>query len=436
MHRAARLVAIALGITPVVACATPHWPQFRGPEGDGIARGARPPTHWDEQRHVRWATSIHGKGWASPVIWGNTIWLATATEDGRELSVVSVDAASGAIRLDRRLFTVNEPQFCHRFNSYASPTPVVEEGRLYITFGSPGTASLDTTTGRMRWERRDFVCNHFRGAGSSPILYGDLLLMHFDGSDAQFVVALDKHTGETVWRVDRSIDFKDLLPSGEPEAEGDFRKAYATPHVAPIDGIPTLISQGAKAIYAYRPETGTELWRVEERQNHSASTRPLYAAGRIFVTTGFSQGQVLALRPGRTGEGIDANAQTPQESQLSVLWSTRRGAPKKPSLLLHEGLLFGIEDGGVATCWDAATGEVVWNERIGGNHSASPILADGRIYFLNEEGKTTVVAASRTFRKLADNELGDGFMASPAVIGDALVLRSRTMLYRVEESGR
>ncbi|MBX3745364.1 MAG: PQQ-binding-like beta-propeller repeat protein [Verrucomicrobiae bacterium] len=436
MHRAARLAVVALGSSLVAVSAAPHWPQFRGPEGDGIARGTRPPIQWDEQHNVRWATSIHGKGWASPVIWGDTIWLATATEDGRELSVVSVDASSGAIRLDRKLFTVEEPQFCHRFNSYASPTPVVEEGRLYITFGSPGTASLDTVTGRVRWERRDFVCNHFRGAGSSPILYGDLLLMHFDGSDAQFVVALDKHTGETVWRVERSIDFKDLLPNGEPEAEGDFRKAYATPHVARIDGVPTLISQGAKAIYAYLPETGTELWRVEERLNHSASTRPLYAAGRIFVTTGFSQGQVLALRPGRAGEVIDANVAALQGSQLAVQWSTRRGAPKKPSLLLHEGLLFGIEDGGVATCWDAATGEVLWNERIGGNHSASPILADGRIYFLNEEGKTTVVSAGRTFRKLADNELGDGFMASPAAIGDALVLRSRTMLYRVEETGR
>jgi outer membrane protein assembly factor BamB len=247
------------------------------------------------------------------------------------------------------------------------------------------------------------------------------------------IVALDKNTGETVWRTERSIDYQDLGPDGQPAAEGDFRKAFSTPHVALIDGAPILISQGAKAVYAYQPRTGAEIWRVEERQNHSASTRPLFANGLVYAPTGFSQGQLLAIRPGAKGEVVDANASSSAETQLRIVWKTRRGAPKKPSLLHREGLLFGIEDGGVATCWDALSGEVIWNERIGGNHSASPLLAAGRIYFFNEQGEAAVIRADREFQVLARNKLDDGFMASPAVIGDALILRTKSRLYRVEE---
>lgn len=429
LHGFAILAILAL--TPSAPAG--HWPQFRGPEGDGVARNATPPIHWGDTTNVAWRTPIPGRGWASPVVWDRDIWLATATEDGRELSVVRVDAVTGRNLGQQKLFDVAAPQFCHKFNSYASPTPVVEKDRLYVTYGSPGTACLDTRTGRVLWERRDFECNHYRGSGSSPILHNDLLILHFDGSDHQYLVALRKETGETAWRVARSIDFQDLDPDGKPMIEGDLRKAYGTPHVATIDGIPTLLSQGAKALYAYLPATGEELWRVEERQNHSASTRPLYVDGVIFAPTGFSQGQLLAVRPGRKGEVIDANAEPSPSTQLAVIWKSKRSVPKKPSLLHHNGLIFGIEDGGVASCWDARSGEQIWNERIGGNHSASPLLANGRIYFFSEEGKTAVVAASRTFERIAENSLGDGFMASPAVAGNSLILRSRTHLYRIGE---
>ncbi len=426
-------VGCAVSLSTPVLASSSSWHQYRGPDGDGIARGAKPPMAWaEDSKNIAWKTPIHGRGWASPAIWDDRIWIATATEDGRELSVLAVNGTSGRVERDQKLFDVADPQFCHKFNTYASPTPALEAGRVYVTFGSPGTAALDSETGKVLWQRRDFVCNHYRGAGSSPILHGDLLLMHFDGSDHQFVVALDKNNGKTVWRVERSVDFQDLGPDGKPMTEGDFRKAFATPHVVVIDGVPTLLSQGAKALYAYDPATGAELWQVAERQNHSASTRPLYGLGMVFVPSGFSQGQILAVRPGKKGESLDANAPESNGTQLKVAWKSKRSVPKKPSLLLHEGLLFGIEDGGVATCWDARTGETVWNERIGGNHSASPLLADGRIYFFSEEGKTVVIAASREYRKLAENSLGDGFMASPAVLGDSLILRSRTHLYRVQ----
>lgn len=410
-----------------------NWPQFRGPRGDGHTTSTGLPLKWSETENVKWQTPIPGKAWASPVVWGNQVWLANATEDGTELSAVCVNRETGAIERDLKLFTVEKPQFCHKFNSYASPTPVIEQDRLYVTFGSPGTACVDTTTGAKLWERRDFVCNHYRGAGSSPILHGDLLLMHFDGSDHQFLVALDKHTGKTVWQKQRSIDYQDLDEKGQPMIEGDLRKAFATPHVAEVDGHLTLLSQGAKALYAYDPLTGEEWWRVEERNNHSASTRAVLGHGLIFAPSGFSSGQLMAVRPGKKGEVIDANAAAKPDTQLQIAWMTKRGVPKKPSLALVGDLLIGMEDGGVATCWEAKTGAVVWNERIGGNYSAATLIAEGRVYFFSEEGKTTVVAGdTREFKKLAESQLGDGFMSSPAVSGKSLFLRSRSMLYRVE----
>jgi len=313
-----------------------------------------------------------------------------------------------------------------------SPTPVIEPGRVYVTFGSPGTACLDTQTCKVLWERRDFVCNHYRGAGSSPILHRNLLIMNFDGSDQQFVVALDKKTGRTLWRAERSIDFKDLGPDGKPMTEGDLRKAFSTPQVATVDDREILVSSGAKAHYAYEPLTGEELWRVEERTSHSAGTRPVFGQGLIFIATGWSTGELLAIHPGRKGEVIDANAPTNSQGELRVAWKSKRNVPKKPSLLLVGDLLFSIDDGGVASCLEARSGAEVWRERVGGNYSASPVSAEGRLYFFSEEGKTTVIGASRVFKVLAENKLDDGFMASPAIAGKAFFLRTRTLLYRIE----
>lgn len=411
-----------------------NWPQFRGPTGDGHSDAHDLPTTWSEHEHVRWKTPIHGRAWSSPVIWGSQIWLTTASEDGTKLDAVCVNRETGAILFDLHLFDVEHPQFAHQFNSYASPTPVIEEGRVYVTFGSPGTACLDTQTGKVIWQRCDFVCNHFRGAGSSPIAFGRLLIMNFDGSDHQFVVALDKANGRTVWQKERSIDFKDLGPDGKPTAEGDFRKAFSTPHVAELGGSPVLISSGAKAHYAYNPFTGEELWRVEERTSHSASSRPVSGLGLVFILSGWSTGELLAIRPGGKGEVIDANRESFEldHGQLRIAWKSKRSIPKKPSLLLVDDLLFTIDDNGVAGCLEALSGKEIWRERVGGNYSASPLFADGHLYVFSEEGKATVLNAGRQFKKVSENQLEDGFMASPAVAGKALYLRTKTSLYRIE----
>jgi outer membrane protein assembly factor BamB len=401
-----------------------NWPQFRGPDGNGHSDAHGLPVNWSETQNIGWKTAIHGRGWSSPVIYGNQIWLTSASQDGRQLFVLCIDRESGTIIRDWKLFDVAEPQFVHSFNSYASPTPVIESGRVYVTFGAAGTAAIDTKTFRVVWERRDIECNHFRGAGSSPILFGNLLLMHFDGSDRQFVIALDKRTGRTVWQTNRSIDFQDLDENGKPAAEGDMRKAFATPHVARIQGRWELISFGAKAAYGYDPLTGKELWRVEERGQHSASTRPVIGHGMIYFPTGFTPGQLFAVRAGGNGLITDTH----------VVWKVKRGVPNKPSILLVDDLIYMIGDTGIASCVDAKTGEPVWQKRIGGEYSASPVYADGLLWFFSEDGLTTVLKPGRVFEQVGVNRLGDGFMASPAIAGKAFFLRSRTHLYRVEKN--
>jgi outer membrane protein assembly factor BamB len=424
----ARPLLAALCSLTFSAFAADDWPQFRGPTGDGHVAAKALPLKFSDSENVKWKTAIHGKGWSSPVIMGSQVWLTTATEDGTELSALCVDKESGKILHDKVLFRVATPQFCHKFNSYASPTPVIEQGRVYVTFGSPGTACLDTATGEQIWERTDFVCNHYRGAGSSPIIWGDLLIMNFDGSDFQYVVALDKKTGKTVWKSDRSVDFKDLDASGQPTAEGDLRKAFATPQIAEVAGKPILLTSGAKAHYAYEPATGKEIWRIEEHAQHSASSRPVVGDGLAYFQTGFSKGQLLAVKlPATTQAG--AAPQVLDES--AVAWRQKKSVPNKPSTILSGDLLFMIDDGGITSCVEAKTGAEIWRERVQGNYSASPIIANGQIYVCSEEGKVAVFAAERAFKLLAENSLPAGFMASPAVSGDALFLRTKTHLYRI-----
>ncbi|MFN0088070.1 MAG: PQQ-binding-like beta-propeller repeat protein [Blastocatellia bacterium] len=412
---------------PVFLCllarASDNWPQFRGPEGTGHSDARELPLLWSETQNIVWKTPIHDRGWSSPVIYGKQVWLTSASKDGRQLFALCLDRDTGRVVQDMKLFDVAEPQYAHPFNTYASPTPVIEAGRVYITFGSPGTACIDTRSFKVLWTRRDIECNHFRGAGSSPIVFQNMLLMHFDGSDRQFVMALDKRTGKTIWETKRSIDFQDIEPNGKIAADGDMRKAFSTPHVTRINGRWEMISLGAKAAYSYDPFTGRELWRVEERAQHSASTRPVLGHGMIFFPSGFSAGQLLAVRMGGSGLITDTH----------VAWRVKRGVSNKPSILLIDDLIYMIGDTGIASCIDAKTGEQVWQKRIGGEYSASPVYADGRIWLFSEEGKTTVIKPGRNFEQLAENKLDEGFLASPAVAGNAFFLRTRTHLYRIEK---
>ena len=426
MTTLARRLLLAPLLLASSLCASDNWAQFRGPTGQGLSDAKGLPLTWSETENVKWKTPIHGKAWSSPVVFGDQVWLTTATADGKELSVLTLDRATGKIIRDQKLFTVEKPQFIHAFNSAASPTPAIEAGRIYITFGSPGTACLDTKTGKVLWERRDFVCDHWRGAGSSPTIWRNLLILHFDGADQQYVVALDKQTGKTVWKTNRSIDFQDLDPAGKPKADGDFRKAFATPLVVEHEGKPLLISVGSKATYGYEPATGKELWRIEDRRYHSGSVCPTYGHGLIFTATGLAKGELWAVRPGGSGIVTDTH----------VAWKAVRNVPNRPSPVLVGDLLFMVaQDTGVVTCLDAKTGQEIWSERLPGkgNHSTSPIYAEGRLFFANENGESFVLEAGREFKVLATNKLEAGCMASFAVAGKALFVRTKNALYRIEQ---
>ena len=428
MNKRAPLITIlllALAISGKVL-AEVAWPDYRGSRHDGSANHASLPISWSETKNVAWKTAVHDRGWSSPVADDGQVWLTTATPDGKNLFVLCVDAASGKILLDRKLFHIPKPQFAHAFNSYASPSPLIDGNHIYITFGSPGTACLDLKTHRILWQRTDLVCDHFRGAGSSPFVYENLLILTMDGADHQYLLALDKFSGNTVWRTNRSTDFGDLDPNtGLPKRGGDFRKSYATPVLAEVDGRNQLISPGAKSVFAYDPRTGKEIWSVRYT-NHSSASRALVGQGMAFVSTGYSKAELLGIRLDGKGDVTDTH----------IVWRLRKGASNKPSPVLHEGHLYSVTDGGVASCIHAKTGEVLWQARIGGEYSASLLLSRGNIYSFDQEGGCTIFKASnKGYTLVSKSKLIGGFMSSPAVLSDDLILRTKTHLYRIKKKG-
>ncbi len=419
---------IALVLFVMAATAQADWPRFRGPSGDGLA--TRPggaeriglPVRWSETENIAWKTAIPHLGWSSPVVMDGQIWLTTATAEGHDFYAICVDAKSGGIRFNERLFHTDDPEpLGNPLNGYASPTPVIEPGRVYVHFGSYGTACLDTKTFEVLWKRSDLPCRHYRGPGSSVILFEDLLILTMDGVDVQYLVALDKTTGRTVWKTDRTADWDDLDAEGKPRDEGDLRKAYTTPLIVERNGATQMISIGAKAFYGYDPRTGRELWKVN-MPAFSGAAGPVYRDGIVYVVTGFGQTELMAVRVDGAGDVTDSH----------VLWKTARTVPRTPSPVLVGDLLFTINDTGIAVCLDAATGEPIWQERIRGNYAASLLYVDGNVYCFNQNGTSTVFKAARRFEVVATNTLDTGFMASPAVAGSALILRTKTHLYRIE----
>lgn len=391
------------------------WPDYRGPTWNGHADGANVPLEWSEKENVRWKTAVRGAGWSTPVVWGQQIWLTSAIEDGQKLYAIAVDLESGEVEHEMLVFEVEEPEHKNKLNSYASPSPVIEAGRVYVHFGTYGTACLDTATAEIIWRRRDIKCDHMEGPGSSPVLYEDLLIFNVDGSDVQFVIALDKKTGETRWKTGRSVGLERFPPNE--------RKAFSTPILVEVDGAQQLVSSGSEGVAAYDPATGKELW-VVRHSGFSMSARPLTDGRFVYINTGFhgsSGTRILAVRTSGEGDMTGTN----------IAWSYRRGVPTMGSALLADGRIYMVSDGGVASCLLAESGKRLWRQRIGGQYSASPVLAGGRIYFFDREGRSVVLAAAESYRKLAENRLDGGFMASPAVAGDDLVLRTKSHLYRI-----
>lgn len=392
-----------------------NWAEFRGSNGAGHSTATNLPTRWSETQNVRWKTAIPGKGWSSPVIWKDQIWLTTATDDGKQMFLVALSKKTGKILTNQLVFENPRPESVHEINSYASPTPAIEEGRVFVHFGTYGSACYDTRTFKNLWSRRDLTCQHQVGPGSSPILYGNSVILTLDGMDVQYLIALNKKTGQTLWKTQRSLDLAKI--------EMDRRKAFTTPVLTESHGQPLIISVGGHAAYAYDARNGKEVW-IYQSKGFSGSCRPLLSNGLLYMNVGF--GEYESLRVVKLGGLGDV-------TQTHTAWKYSRNVPNKPSMLLVEDLLYFVnDDGGMVTCLEAQTGKEVWKERVGGKYSASPLYANGVIYLFDEAGKSLILKPGRTFQRLNENRLDAGCMATPAISGNALFIRTKTHLYRVE----
>jgi len=406
------------------------WPEFRGAFGDGhiVSRGDTNliglPLHWSDTENVKWKTEIPFRGWSTPVVLGGQVWLTTATIDGHDFFAICVDSDTGQIRFNEKLFHSDNPEpLGNNVNAYATPSPVIESGRVYVHFGSYGTACLDTQTGKVLWQRDDLRCRHYRGPSSSPVLFNNMIILTMDGVDLQYLIALDKKTGRTIWKTDRSVEWNDADVPGQMARDGDLRKAHSTPLLVDSGGKPQLLSTGAKAAYGYDPLTGKELWRLRFPA-WSAAPRPVYDKGLGFLVTGHGQTELMAVRLDGHGDVTDTH----------VTWKVDSMVPKTASPIAIDGLLYMVSDDGLVTCLEEASGKQVWRSRIGGTFAASPIYGDDRIYFFSQQGKTTVLKPGKSMEILATNSLSNGFMSSPAVSGKSLFLRTKTDLYRIEDT--
>jgi len=395
--------AILMAVTAVLA---EDWPQFRGPGGQGHSSEQGLPLEWSETKNVAWKVPVPGRGWSSPVVSSGRVWLTTATSVQRDTSLrlMAYDLDTGRTALDVEVFKVRGTDLLNAKNSHASPTPIVDGDRVYVHFGSQGTAAV-STSGDVLWKTRlNYESQH--GNGGSPELAGDLLIINCDGFDQAFVAALDTRTGKTRWRTDRR----------EPHSQ-----AYSTPLAIRAADRDQVISVGAFNAVAYDPLNGKELWRVAYPDGFSNVPRPVLGHGLVFIATGFNQPSLLAVRPDGKGD----------VTRTHVAWTLTRGAPLTPSPLIVGDDLYVVSDSGIASCVDAKTGTLRWQQRIGTKVSASPVFADGRLYFLDEDGQTTVIRPGAAGDRLAVNVLEGSTLASMAVAAKSILIRTGTHLYRI-----
>lgn len=392
--------------------AADEWPEFRGPTGQGHAAATGLPLEWSATKNVAWKTPVPGSGWSSPVVGGGQVFLTTGIAGGGDsvsLRALAFSAVTGERLWETEVFAPaeNAPQPRHEKNSLASPTPILAGDRVYVHFGAHGTACLDRT-GKILWRNGRNTYDSVHGSGGSPALVGDLLIYGADGARGPAVIALDQATGEVRWRTERVAEVRQKF-------------SFSTPLAISVGGRTQVISPGSGAVMALDPADGRELWRARYGGGYSVVPRPVFAHGMIFIGTGYNRADLLAVRAGGAGDVTDTH----------IVWRTSKGAPLTPSLLAAGDELYGVDDKGVATCWDARTGAVHWQERIEGNYSASPILAEGRIYFLNEKGVATVVKAGRAFERLAVSRIGEDTLASMAAVPGALFIRGDKHLFRI-----
>lgn len=399
-------------ISSLTANGANDWPEFRGPTGQGLSTATNVPISWSATSNIAWKATIPGEGWSSPVLVDGKIYLTSALNESNNVSLraLRVNAHNGHIEWNTEALQpdTSSTKELHPKNSLASPTPLVRDGRLYVHFGHMGTAALDLN-GKVLWRQTALKYSPTHGNGGSPTLVSDRLIFSCDGGPDPFVVALDANTGTVRWKTPRKTT-----------ASRTF--SFSTPLAIDVNGTTQIISPGSGFVGAYNPKDGAELWRVRYGEGYSVITRPIYAHGLLFVSSSYDRPILYAIKPsGAKGDATDTH----------VAWTHAKGVPNAPSPLVVGDELYFVSDGGIATCLDARTGNVHWNERLGGGYSASPVYADGRLYFQSEEGVGTVLKAGRTFEILSKNEISDRTLASIAVTDNAILLRSKSHLWRI-----
>ncbi len=405
----------------LVLGSSPHafaedWPAFRGPTYQGTSLETNLPLTWSVGENVVWKTVIPGEGWSSPIIWGDLVFLTTATDGGTRCHVLALQRQTGTVRWDREVFQ-QVPGHRQERNSYASPTPCTDGQRVYACFGDGSFVAVDFE-GQTVWTNRAFPFYGEHGLATSAILHDDLLIMARDGSSSgedkylgwkkpwgeDFVLALDKNTGQLRWRAQRGL----------------ARIAHCVPGIwtAP-DGQAQVVSEAGDVLQGFDARTGKLIW-TSECIGEGPVPSAVLGEGLAFTCGGWhGRDSIKAFRLGGVGDLKETN----------LVWEQRKSAPKIPSLLYLKPFLYGITDGGVAICLRAATGEVLWQERIGGNFAASPVANQDRLYFLSDEGETTVIATGSEFKILARNALHEKCQASLAVAPEHLFIRTLGRLY-------
>jgi len=385
-----------------------QWSRFRGPNGQGISQATGLPTKWSATDNITWQTPIPGEGWSSPVIWNDHIFLTTATDSGKECRLIAVDRKSGAILWNKMVFT-QEPQRKHGRNSHATPTPVTDGHRVYALFGSGGFVAADFD-GNITWTKTDIPFSSQHGMGTSPILYGDLLITSINPTagddgfqipwDKAYLLALDKNTKEERWRGTRGMS----------------RIGHSVPVVIQVNGKDQLLSMTGDVIQGFDPATGEQIWTVSHSGEPAVPT-PAIGGGLIYTSFRMTT-PILAIKPDGKGDCTDTH----------VVWTQDRNSPMTASLLYVEPCLYTATESGTFSAFEAATGKFLWQQRLEGRIDSSPIYADGKIYVTTHTGTTTVFKPNTDPAQppevIASNHLDATVQATIAIAGKQLFIRT------------
>jgi outer membrane protein assembly factor BamB len=396
-----------------------NWSHFRGNKLDGISANGNLPVQWNDSLNIIWKAPVHGKGWSSPVVWGDQVWLTTATSDGRKMYGLCFNVKTGKEIFNIKLFEQENTYSKHDFNTYASPTPAIEQGFVYIHYGTSGTACLRTNDGSVVWKRTDLNCEHVQGPASSPVIYKNMLILHIEGTDVQYIVALDKATGKTLWKTDRPKELYDILkPIG--------KKAYITPVVINVNGRDLLISNGSAVCIAYDILTGKEVWRFVQGEDSTISM-PVTENGIVYFYTGFvtpaegeQYSELVAVDPAGSGDITS----TPY-----VKWRYKSPVLQLLTPLIKDGLIYTVDTKNFLSCIDAVTGKQVYTRRMTAKYNSSPVYAGGNIYFTSVNGETLVIKEGRKLDIVSRNKIHGEVYATPAITGNKILIRTADNLY-------